>query len=102
MQINTETASVTLTYEIGMWFFLATHLLDMQNSCAKLFQNPSMDKRITSAAWTLTEHEWLHINIKAKSGNLNLETGVWFFLATCCLDMPNTCAKLFLNPSMHK
>ena len=29
MQINTKTASVTLTFEIGAWFFLVTHHLDM-------------------------------------------------------------------------
>ena len=37
MHTNTETASVTLTFKIGAWFFHATHRLDMQNTSAKLY-----------------------------------------------------------------
>ena len=37
MRINTEIASVTLTFVIGVWLYLATHCLNMANTCAKLF-----------------------------------------------------------------
>ena len=38
MQINTETASVTLTFDIVVWFFKMTRRrLDMPKPCAKLF-----------------------------------------------------------------
>ena len=71
MYINTETASVTLTFEIGAlfytasvtlifkigaWFFRATWRIDMLNTCVILFENPS--KRELQ-----TRHEWLHFSI---------------------------------------
>ena len=56
MHINYETASVTLTFEIAALFLLATLRLDMPNTCVKLFQNPSIDKRHTG-------HECLHFYI---------------------------------------
>ena len=37
MHISTESASETLTFEIGAWVFLVTHRLDMANTCANLF-----------------------------------------------------------------
>ena len=37
-----------------------------------------------------------------KCDQCDLEIGTWFFHATCRLDILNTCAILFENPSMHK
>ena len=39
---TTETASVTLTFVIGVWFFHVTQGLDILNTSAKLYQNPFM------------------------------------------------------------
>ena len=50
MHINNETASVTLTSEIGAWFFLVTCPLDMQNTSAKLYGNHFMQYKVMS--WT--------------------------------------------------
>ena len=49
MHINTETATVTVTFEIGAWFFRATRRLD----------SPSMHKRITDRTWMVP---FLHLN----------------------------------------
>ena len=74
MYINTETASVTLTFEIfeiGLLFYTAsltnvtltfeigTCRLDMLNTCAILFENSSMHKE--STVWT-RKHVYKHRN----------------------------------------
>ena len=38
MRINTETASVDLTFEIGVWFNCATHCLYMQTFVPNYFK----------------------------------------------------------------
>ena len=65
MHIKTETASVTsvtLTFAIGAWFFRTTRRLDMLNTCAILFENPSMHKEIIFPG-----HESMHINTETAS-----------------------------------
>jgi hypothetical protein len=45
--VKLQNDSVTLTFEVGMWFFDATHCLDVVDICAKLFQNPSIYDKVT-------------------------------------------------------
>ena len=39
-------ASVTLTFETGMWFFHVTHFPDILNTSAKFYGNPFMQYRV--------------------------------------------------------
>ena len=61
MHTNNETASVILTFETGVWFFRATHRLDMLNT----FQNGKL----------LPGHESMHINTETTSVILTFEIG---------------------------
>jgi hypothetical protein len=45
--VKLQNDSVTLTFEVGMWFLDVTHRLDVVDICAKLFQNPSMFDKVT-------------------------------------------------------
>ena len=85
---------MTLTFEIGAWFFRATHCLDMPNTSAKLYGNPFMQYKVM-ARTKKTGHENMHISTENESVTLTFEIGTWFFRATRRLDMANTCAKLF-------
>jgi hypothetical protein len=48
--VKLQNDSVTLTFEVGTWFLDVTHCLDVVDICAKLFQNPSMNDKVT--VWT--------------------------------------------------
>jgi hypothetical protein len=45
--VKHQNVSLTLTFEVGMWFLNATHRLDVVDVCAKLFHNPSMYDKVT-------------------------------------------------------
>ena len=72
---------MTLTFEIGAWFFCATHCLDM----LKLIENPIVQKEITGMH--------IHVNtetLSMTSVTLTFEIGAWLFRGTHSLDMLNT------------
>jgi hypothetical protein len=52
--VKLQNDSVTLTFEVGMWFLDATHHLDEVDICAKLFKNPSMYYKVTGR----TRNKW--------------------------------------------
>jgi hypothetical protein len=45
--VKLQNDSVTLTFEVSMWFLDAAHRLVVVDICAKLFQNPSMCDKVT-------------------------------------------------------
>ena len=87
MYINIETESVTLNFEIGVWFFLVTRRLD--NYAIHFF--PCIRE-------LQTRHERLHFYIYTTCVTLTWKLVEWF---THCLDMANTSAKLYGNPFMQ-
>jgi hypothetical protein len=52
--VKLQNVSLPLTFEVGKWFFDATHHLDVVDICAELFQNPSMYDKVT----ILTQMMW--------------------------------------------
>jgi hypothetical protein len=45
--VKLQNVSVTLTFEVGMWFLDSTYRLDVVGICAQLFQNPLMYDKVT-------------------------------------------------------
>jgi hypothetical protein len=45
--VKLQNVSVTMTFEVGTWFLDETHRHDGVDICAMLFQNPSMDDKVT-------------------------------------------------------
>jgi hypothetical protein len=45
--VKLQNDTVTFTFEVGTWFLDATHHLDVVGICAKLFQNPTMNDKVT-------------------------------------------------------
>ena len=43
-KVNVQT--VTLTFDLAIWFLFATHCLVMMIICAQLFLNPTMHKKV--------------------------------------------------------
>jgi hypothetical protein len=95
--VNFQTVSVTLTFEVGTWVLDATRRLDVVNICAKVFKKPLMRNKVTVRTRTCVPSNSYceNVNFQTVSVTLTFEVGTWVLDATRHLDVVNTCAKLF-------
>ena len=73
---NTETACMTFTFEIGVWFFRVTCRLDMLNIVPYYFKILQWIRKLHP------RHESMHKNIETASVNLTFEIGALFYCMT--------------------
>ena len=90
---------MTSTFNLVIWFLIATHCLIMIIICAILFQTPP---RITKL-WI--GHKQVSLKsmhkVQVQTVTLTFDLATWVLFATHFLVMMVICAKLFSNPIMH-
>ena len=90
---------MTLTFNLVIWFLIATHHLIIIIICAELFSNPTMHNKVTGRR----RIGFTEVYAQSLSANCDLtfDLAPWILLATHRLVMMIICAKLFSNPTMH-
>ena len=88
---------MTLTFNLVLWFLIATHRLIMIIICANLFSNPTLHNKFMG----LTRTGFTEVYAQSLNADCDLDLATWFVFATHHLVMMIICAKLFTNLTMH-